>query len=51
LNWKGAGGSVAIFGADAFGNLGQPPLHEVHTAAVLDMDFSPFNPNILATAS
>jgi coronin-1B/1C/6 len=45
------GGAFAVLNVDNKGKLGQFPLVAGHTAEVLDIDFNPFNPNIIASAS
>jgi hypothetical protein len=45
------GGAFAVLSNDNKGKLGQFPLVSGHSAEVLDIDFSPFNPNIIGSAS
>jgi coronin-1B/1C/6 len=45
------GGAFAVLNSDKPGKLGQFPLVAGHSAEVLDIDFNPFNPNIIASAS
>ena len=37
--------------AQGFGNCAKPSLLEYHKSTIFDMDFSPFNENVLVTAS
>jgi WD40 repeat protein len=45
------GGAFAVIDVENKGKLGQFPLVAGHSAEVLDIEFSPFNPNIVASAS
>jgi len=50
--WDAAGGGAfAVLDADKKGKLGQFPLVTGHSGEVLDIDFSPFNDNIIASVS
>lgn len=50
--WQtGGGGAAAVIPLKSTGKLGDVPLVDGHSAPVLDVAFSPFNDNILATAS
>lgn len=52
MPWKSQGGaSIAILDSSGFGNCSKPFLLEYHESTIYDMSFSPFNENILATAS
>ena len=48
---QGGGAVVAKTHKDVGKGTANPPLISGHKAAVLDLEFSPFNPYILATAS
>jgi len=45
------GGAFAVLNANNKGKLGQFPLVTGHTAEVLDIEFNPFNDNIIASTS
>lgn len=45
------GGAFAVLDIENKGKLGQFPLVAGHSAEVLDIEFSPFNPNIISSAS
>jgi WD40 repeat protein len=45
------GGAFAVIDVENKGKLGQFPLVAGHSAEVLDIEFSPFNPNIVASGS
>jgi hypothetical protein len=47
----GGGGPVVVAPLDIQGRLPAIPLVNVHTSAVLDLNFSPFNDHLLATGS
>ena len=50
--WKGAGGAVYVSRLDQPGKVDStPPVISGHRAPVLDLAFSPFHENVLATAS
>jgi len=50
--WDAAGGGAfAVLDSDKKGKLGQFPLVTGHSGEVLDIEFSPFNPNIVASVS
>eukprot|EP01121_Diplochlamys_sp_Union-15-3_P022234 TRINITY_DN93_c0_g1_i1.p1 TRINITY_DN93_c0_g1~~TRINITY_DN93_c0_g1_i1.p1 ORF type:complete len:454 (-),score=105.88 TRINITY_DN93_c0_g1_i1:23-1384(-) len=50
--WEtGGGGAVGILNQKNTGKLGSVPLVAGHKGPVLDIDFNPFNDNLLATAS
>jgi WD40 repeat protein len=50
--WDAAGGGAfAVLDADKRGKLGQFPLVTGHSGEVLDIEFSPFNDNIVASVS
>jgi hypothetical protein len=50
--WDAAGGGAfAVLDADKKGKLGQFPLVTGHSGEVLDIEFSPFNDNIVASCS
>jgi len=50
--WDAAGGGAfAVLDADKKGKLGQFPLVTGHSGEVLDIEFSPFNDNIVASVS
>jgi hypothetical protein len=53
LSWKtGGGGCVSVLDSTKFGRLSANiPLIRGHTGPVLDVKFSPFKSNLLATAS
>ena len=51
MPWQQPGGPVAVFPTNRFGNCSKPNLLEYHKSTILDMDFSPFNENVLVTAS
>lgn len=52
MSWKqGGGGAVAILDSNVMTRCNNVPLIRGHTSQVLDMKFSPFSPNLLATAS
>jgi len=50
--WDAAGGGAfAVLDADKKGKLGQFPLVTGHSGEVLDIEFSPFNDNVVASCS
>jgi len=50
--WKSAGGGVyGVFPLDKPGKLGDVPLVSVHKSAVLDLDWAPFNDQLIASCS
>src|SRR4051794_24915143 len=50
--WQtGGGGGVGVLNQNKTGKLGEMPIISGHKAPVLDVDWSPFNDHILATAS
>lgn len=50
--WLSAGGGVyAVLNMDQPGKLGEVPLVSVHKAAVLDIEFNPFNEGLIASCS
>lgn len=50
--WLSAGGGVfSVIPFDHAGKLGDVPLVSVHKAAVLDIEFNPFNEDLIASAS
>eukprot|EP01107_Rhizomastix_libera_P010727 TRINITY_DN27_c0_g1_i1.p1 TRINITY_DN27_c0_g1~~TRINITY_DN27_c0_g1_i1.p1 ORF type:complete len:452 (+),score=116.56 TRINITY_DN27_c0_g1_i1:25-1380(+) len=52
MAWQSAGGGVfAVLPHDKPGKLGDIPLVQVHKAAVLDLDWHPFNESLIASAS
>lgn len=52
VNWHGAGGQVALFEAQYFGRRqNESPLIHAHSSNVNQMTFSPYDPDLLATAS
>lgn len=51
MMWLSAGGGVyAVLPHTATGKLGEVPLVSVHKAAVLDLEWHPFNDNLIASA-
>lgn len=51
--WKGGGGSFTVRGSTELGKVPNAgtPLVKGHSGPIMDMDFSPFHDNMLATAS
>lgn len=52
LLWQSSGGGVfAVQPLANTGKIAEPPLVSVHKAAVLDIEFNPFNENLIASCS
>lgn len=52
LPWQGGGGPFLVHSLSAFGRLDAiPNLFQGHSSAVQDLDFSPFEDEIIASAS
>mmetsp|Transcript_6062 Transcript_6062/g.8824 ORF Transcript_6062/g.8824 Transcript_6062/m.8824 type:complete len:449 (+) Transcript_6062:54-1400(+) len=51
IPYKGPGGPVAVINLEKPGRFGNVPMLEGHTAPVTDLAFSPFNAQLLASAS
>jgi coronin-1B/1C/6 len=52
ISWQvGGGGAVGIINANVPSKLDKPPLIAGHKGPVLDLEFNPFNDNVIATVS
>jgi len=49
--WNSGGGSVCAFKYSQVGKQKTPPLLDAHSGKIQDLDFSPFNPYLLATGA